>query len=118
MANGDQRRDDAREPFWGDDFYSERERRYRGGQGHYGKGPKGWKWSDERVRDAASEALYRDYEVDASDIEITVKEGVVTLTGTVESREQKRLAEESIDNLVGVVDIHNRLRIQDKRVLS
>ena len=87
-------------------------------RGFFGKGPKGWKWSDERIRDQVSEALYRDYHVDASEIEVEVKEGVVTLSGTVDSRESKRAAEECIENLSGVTDVHNRIRIMDKNNVS
>lgn len=94
--------------FRDDKFYSERDR------GHYGKGPKNWKISDDRIKDQVSEALYRDYHVDASDIDVDVKDGVVTLTGTVKSREEKRSAEESIENLSGVIDVHNRIRIMEK----
>jgi hypothetical protein len=81
--------------------------------GFFGKGPKGWKRSDERIKEEVSEALYRDYHVDASEIEVEVKDGVVTLSGTVDSRQAKRSAEECIENLTGVSDVHNRIRIQD-----
>lgn len=86
---------------------------HRSDRGFFGKGPKGWKRSDERIKEEVSEALYRDYHVDASDIEVDVKDGVVTLSGTVDSRESKRSAEECIEHLSGVSDVHNRIRIQD-----
>lgn len=91
------------------EFYSERK------HGFYGKGPKGRTFSDERIKEEVSEELFRSYEVDASEIEVAVKEGVVTLTGTVEGREAKRAAEACIENLTGVVDIHNRLTVADKK---
>lgn len=84
----------------------------------FGKGPKGWKRSDERIKDEVSEALYRDYEIDASEIEVEVKDGIVTLSGTVDSRDSKRSAEECIENLSGVIDVHNRLRIEDNSNIS
>lgn len=86
--------------------------------GFFGKGPKGWKRSDERVREEVSEALYRDYHIDASEIEVDVKDGVVTLSGTVDSRQSKRAAEECIENLTGVVDVHNRIRIAGNENVS
>src|SRR5687768_14709240 len=50
---------------------------------HAGKGPKGYRRSDERIHDDVSDALYRCYEVDATEIEVSVKDGVVTLRGSV-----------------------------------
>jgi hypothetical protein len=44
--------------------------------------------------------------VDASDIECVVSDGEVTLSGTVATRAEKRLAEDA-----SVRDVHNRLRI-------
>jgi hypothetical protein len=80
-------------------------------QGHRGKGPAGYIRSDERIRENVCEALSDDDRVDASNIEVTVKSGEVTLAGTVEDRLQKRLAEECIENISGVNDVQNLLRV-------
>ena len=40
-----------------------------------------------------------------------MKEGVVTLTGNIHDRPAKRLAEDVIDWLPGVVDVHNNLTV-------
>ena len=57
---------------------------YRSDRGpHAGRGPKGYQRSDERVREIVSEALARDGELDASEIEVSVERGEVTLNGTV-----------------------------------
>ncbi len=80
-------------------------------QGHRGKGPAGYTRSDERIRENVCEALADDDRVDASNIEVTVKNGEVTLTGTVEDRQSKRIAEECIENLSGVKDVQNQLRV-------
>jgi len=107
-----------------DDFRRDYNVRYNMGDSnsqrgrYFGKGPKGWKRSDERVKEEVSETLYRDYHIDASEIEVDVKDGVVTLSGTVDSRETKRMAEDCIDRLSGVVDIHNRIRIQGSSNVS
>jgi hypothetical protein len=77
-----------------------------------GKGPKGYRRSDETIKDDASDALYRSTAVDATDIEVAVVEGVVTLRGFVDSREQKRMAESAVDRLAGVKDVFNELRIR------
>lgn len=78
---------------------------------HFGKGPKGWKRSDERIREEACEALYRDSHIDASEIDLSVESGRVFLRGTVDSREAKRHAEECVENLSGVDDVQNELRV-------
>jgi len=87
---------------------------------HRGKGPVGYQRSDERIREAVCEALTDDEFVDASGIEVTVKNGEVTLAGTVPERRMKRLAEECVEDLSGVRDVHNQLKVavetsQDRR---
>jgi osmotically-inducible protein OsmY len=49
--------------------------------------------------------------LDASDVEVTVKNGEVTLSGTVPNREQKRRSEDLIEHVTGVRELHNALRI-------
>lgn len=78
---------------------------------HVGKAPKGYKRSDERIREDVCEALSEHPEIDASQIEVHVKNGIVNLTGTIESRQIKRLTEETIENLPGVVEVDNDIRI-------
>ncbi len=79
---------------------------------HYGKGPKGYQRSDDRIREDVSEHRYHDGDVDASEIEIDVTGGEVTLTGTVSSRAEKRRAEDVAEQCSGVRDVQNRLRVQ------
>lgn len=83
-----------------------------------GKGPKGYKRSDERIREDVSECLEADHHIDASEVEVQVKEGVVTLTGTVDSRFAKRHAEEIIENLRGVKDVTNQIQVQSQSSTS
>lgn len=104
------RDDNFRNTRWGSD---NSERRERGP--HFGKGPKGWKRSDDRIREEACEMLYRDSEIDASDIDIKVKDGTLTMSGTVDGRDMKRAAERCVENLSGVEDVHNELRIKRER---
>jgi hypothetical protein len=78
-----------------------------------GRGPKGYRRSDESIREDVSEALYRSTEVDASEIEVTVESGIVKLKGFTTNRYQKRMAEETIEHLSGVEDIYNDLRVRD-----
>ncbi len=79
--------------------------------GFFGKGPKGWEVTDDRILNEACEVLYRDTEVDASDIEVTVKDGCVFLKGTVETRGIKKNAEACVENLIGVCDVQNELKV-------
>lgn len=83
-----------------------------------GRGPKGYRRTDDMIKEDVSEALYRSSEVDASYIEVFVKDGHVTLKGTVDSRNQKKLAERTIENLAGVDDVYNELRIREESSLK
>lgn len=78
---------------------------------HTGKGPVGFQRSDERIRELVCEALTDDGEIDATRIEVSVKGGEVTLTGAIEDRRMKRLAEDCVEAVPGVKDVHNQLRI-------
>jgi hypothetical protein len=77
----------------------------------YGRGPKGYRRSDDRIREDVSEELFRNPEIDASEIEIQTQNGEVTLTGKVEDRHQKRLAEDIAERVSGVTDVHNQLKV-------
>jgi osmotically-inducible protein OsmY len=85
---------------------------------HRGKGPSGYQRSDERLRELISESLADDDQLDASHIEVTVKNGDVVLTGWVEDRRAKRDAEDCVAGVSGVGDVQNQLRIQDDRQQS
>jgi osmotically-inducible protein OsmY len=78
-----------------------------------GRGPKGYRRSDDRIRDDVCECLTEDERIDATNIQVVVKECEVTLTGTVNSREEKRRAEDLIEQLSGVKDVHNTLRVNE-----
>ena len=78
---------------------------------HAGRGPRGWQRSDERIHDEVCEALWRNGNVDASHVDVTVENGEVNLDGFVRTRYEKRLAEDEAERVEGVRDVHNRLRI-------
>ena len=75
-----------------------------------GKGPKGYRRSDEKIREDVNDRLSIGY-LDASDIEVACSGGHLVLTGTVGSRREKRLAENIADSVPGVLDVANRLEI-------
>ncbi|HEY8538933.1 MAG TPA: BON domain-containing protein [Steroidobacteraceae bacterium] len=102
------REDDERR--WGDDRAGHG--LYQTGMGTYrGRGPRGYKRSDERIREDVCECLTEDDYIDATNIEVQVKDGEVTLSGTVNTREEKRRACDLIEDLPGVKDVHNNLRV-------
>ncbi|GIV96402.1 MAG: transport-associated protein [Herpetosiphonaceae bacterium] len=77
-----------------------------------GIGPRGYRRSDAAIYEDVCHLLTWHGQIDASDIEIRVERGEVTLIGSVDSRENKRRAEDVAESVAGVVDIHNRLRIR------
>lgn len=79
---------------------------------HYGRGPRGWSRSDDRIREEICEDMARHGHLDASHLQVEVRDGEVTLEGEVPNRLQKRLAERIADEVLGVVDVHNRLSIR------
>ncbi|HKU42880.1 MAG TPA: BON domain-containing protein [Polyangiales bacterium] len=76
------------------------------------RGPKGYVRSDERIREDVNDRLAQQDVLDPSDIEVSVASGEVTLVGSVASRYEKFCAEELADDVVGVCDVHNRLRVR------
>lgn len=76
-----------------------------------GRGPRGWHRTPERLREAVCDALAMDGGVDATDIEVAIDGHEVTLIGTVSDRAQKRRAEQVVDSIEGIRDVHNQLRI-------
>lgn len=81
---------------------------------HRGKGPKGYTRSDDRIREEVSDRLSDDPMIDASDIEVQVSEGEVTLSGEVDSRQTKRRAEDCADACAGVRHVQNNLRVRSQ----
>jgi hypothetical protein len=79
-----------------------------------GRGPRGYRRSDETIREDVCEALYRSSAVDASEIDVSISEGHVTLKGFVATREQKKAAESAIENLAGVDDVYNEIRLRSE----
>jgi hypothetical protein len=82
-----------------------------------GKGPKGYRRSDERIRDDVSERIARSG-VDAEDVEVKVEKGEVTLTGFVRRREEKRMIEDLADDVFGVDEVNNHLRIRREELTT
>lgn len=78
---------------------------------HRGRGPRGYRRSDERIKEDVCQCLTDDHHIDATNIEVAVSDREVVLSGTVSSRMQKRHAEDLIERLSGVRDVINGLRV-------
>jgi hypothetical protein len=78
--------------------------------GFAGRGPKGYRRSDERIREDVCDRLTLCDDVDASDVTVAVQDGEVTLEGSVRDRRMRRDAESCADEVMGVREIHNRLQ--------
>ena len=97
---------------WFGDEEAERRRRMDDQRQHRGRGPKGYRRSDERIKEDVNDRLGDDYYLDASDVEVAVENTEVTLTGTVKSRSDKRRAEDIAESVSGVTNVENRLRVK------
>jgi hypothetical protein len=86
---------------WGAHSTSQRARR----------GPKGYKRSDERLKEDISERLMNSVHIDPAEVSVEVQNGKVTLEGTVPERRMKHQIEDLVDNCLGVQDIDNRVRV-------
>ena len=64
------------------------------------------------IREEVNETLARHPEIDASEVEVRVQNGEVTLTGTVDDRRTKRLAEDIVENVFGVNDVENKIKVK------
>ena len=75
--------------------------------------------SDENIREEVTQRLWKAARVDAADIEIKVKGGIVTLTGAVAAERIRRAAEVLTATLPGVLRVKNELTVQkDQAVIS
>jgi osmotically-inducible protein OsmY len=109
--------------WFGDDEAAGRRRAESGrgnerGEGHAaglyrGRGPKNYRRPDERIREEINDRLTDNDWLDASDVDVSVTSGEVTLSGTVDSRYSKRLAEDIAESVTGATNVQNNLRVQN-----
>lgn len=83
-----------------------------------GKGPKNYRRSDERIREEVCERLKSHADLDASDIDVQVTKGEVTLTGETASRAEKRMAEDCVEDISGVQDVTNQIHVRGREQSS
>src|SRR5262245_65032110 len=84
---------------------------WQGQQNYSGRGPKGYQRSDDRLKEQVSDRLMDDPQIDASEITVEMHNGEVTLTGTVDTREEKRAAEHCAESVSGIREVINQLRV-------
>ena len=77
-----------------------------------GIGPKGYTRADELIEEEVNNTLMRSPYIDASEIEVKVKDGVVQLSGSVEDRNSRFDAEMEIERITGVKDIENNIKVK------
>lgn len=68
--------------------------------------------SDERVLRDILESLAENEAIRSGEIDIVVRDGEVTLTGTVADRATRKQAEFCVASVTGVRDVTNQLRIE------
>jgi len=66
---------------------------------------------DDALSRELQEILTKDPELDATEIEVEVEGGAVTLSGTVDSSDARLLAEELVESVTGVREVHNNLKV-------
>jgi len=87
----------------------------RGREGQYaGRGPRGYKRSDNRIEEDINERLTEHSMIDASDVEVSVQNGEVTLRGHVDHREAKRIAEDIAESVFGVKEVNNQIKVKQR----
>ena len=98
--------------WFGDEGAERRRRMDKIREGKFrGRGPKGYRRSDERIKEDVNDRLTEHAYLDASNVEVNVKDGEVMLSGTVLDRTDKRLAEDLAESVSGVKNVQNNLRI-------
>jgi hypothetical protein len=77
---------------------------------HRGKGPRGYRRSDERIMEDIIDRLNADRALDLSEIEIEVRDGDIYLSGNGRDRITRHRIEDIVNNVPGVKNIENAIR--------
>jgi hypothetical protein len=83
-----------------------------------GYGPRTYRKSDTRLHEDVCEVLTDDEHLDASHIEVSVADGIVTLSGSAKTSEDRRRAEDLSAHCSGVLDVQNRIKVQTDNSVS
>jgi hypothetical protein len=105
--------------YWGQPFEAfAQQGQLRPSSRAFGRPPKNYKRSDELIRDEICKRLALTPEIDATDIEVIVKDGEVTLRGFVDDRFAKRLVEDITECTFGVRDVLNEVRVGSQELIG
>lgn len=94
-------------------WFGDEEAERRREMDHRGRGPSNYTRSDERILEDACDRLTEDRGVDAREVTVTVEKGEITLDGKVNTRWEKRRAEDCVHDVSGVGHVQNNLRIRE-----
>lgn len=67
---------------------------------------------DDKTEAAAKNSYVFKTYLNTDDVNVNSKDGIVTLSGTVEQASHKKLAQETVENLPGVKSVDNRLELK------
>jgi osmotically-inducible protein OsmY len=67
--------------------------------------------TDRKIEDAAKSS-YNYQTVLEDHVKVKAKDGVVTLTGTVQDNDEKALAADTVENLPGVLNVRNEIKVK------
>lgn len=107
----DRTRDEVSSWFGDDDAERRRRLDHMNANNHRGKGPKDYRRSEDRIREDVCDRLTDDDMLDATNIQVQIQGDNVILSGSVNSRDQKRRAEDLAESISGVRDVENRIRV-------
>ena len=74
--------------------------------------------SDSDIKSDCESALFYDTAVSSLDVKCDCNNGVITLTGTVDSELKKRLAAEDAWRVPGVSDVQNQINVNETNIPS
>jgi hypothetical protein len=83
-----------------------------------GRGPRGYQRTDARIYEDVCDRLMVDSHIDASELEVDVRDGEVVLRGHVPTREMRRQAEDAAFDIPGVRHVNNDLRVMAPNVTN
>lgn len=69
--------------------------------------------TDRKIEDAAK-ASYNYRTVLEDNVKVKARDGVVTLTGTVQDKDDKALAADTVENIPGVTTVKNEIKVESK----
>lgn len=95
-----------------------RPRRSRPGEELEVRPPNEQRHSDEEIARRATQILLWDSQIPGPRIGVQVKNGIVTLTGTLDWHYQRAEAEREVQKLAGVVAVDNRITLQPASAIA